>query len=145
MPSPQSIRKPLVIADGDSPKASFNKLTTHPLVFSRISTVIASPSRFLYRWNVGIFDFVMQPLIAVPAIAALLYRAWSHRSLTPAGIVVAGLTAVIHAIHPWSIFFVLLGIFFLAGTAVTKVSSWALLSDRIQSTDIKRFVRSSMK
>ena len=64
----------------------------------------------------------MHPYIAVPATLALIYRAWSNKSLTPAGLVAATLTAVIHAIHPWSISFVLLGIFFLAGTAVTKVS-----------------------
>ncbi|KAI9686209.1 MAG: hypothetical protein M1822_003864 [Bathelium mastoideum] len=63
----------------------------------------------------------MHPQIAVPAIFALLYRAYSRKSLTPLGLVVAGLTATIHALHPWSIFFTLLGVFFLAGTAVTKV------------------------
>ena len=65
----------------------------------------------------------MHPYIAVPAILALLYHAWSRRSLTPAGLVVAALTATVHAIHPWSIFFALLGVFFLSGTAVTKVYS----------------------
>lgn len=65
----------------------------------------------------------MHPYIAVPATLALVYRAWSRHSLTPAGIVVAALTAVVHAIHPWSIFFALLVVFFLSGTAVTKVNS----------------------
>ena len=65
---------------------------------------------------------VMRPLIAVPATAALVYRAYSRKSLTPLGIAIATLTAVVHAIHPWSIFFALLVVFFLAGTAVTKVS-----------------------
>lgn len=64
----------------------------------------------------------MKPYIAVPATLALVYRAWSRKSLTPAGILVAGLTAIAHAIHPWSIFFVLLTVFFLAGTFVTKVA-----------------------
>ncbi|KAL8730703.1 MAG: hypothetical protein Q9166_003895 [cf. Caloplaca sp. 2 TL-2023] len=63
----------------------------------------------------------MHPYIAVPATAALVWRAYSRNSLTPAGLVVAALTAVIHAIHPWSVFFALLVVFFLAGTAVTKV------------------------
>jgi uncharacterized membrane protein len=63
----------------------------------------------------------MKPWIAVPAILALVYRAWSKNSLTPLGIVVAVLTAIAHAIHPWSVFFALLVVFFLAGTAVTKV------------------------
>ncbi|KAK7561738.1 integral membrane protein DUF92-domain-containing protein, partial [Phyllosticta citricarpa] len=63
----------------------------------------------------------MKPIIAVPATAALVYRAWSRKSLTPLGIVVAALTAVAHAVHPWSVFFVQLAVFFLAGTAATKV------------------------
>lgn len=64
----------------------------------------------------------MHPYVAVPATAALVWRAYSRKSLTPAGIVVASLTAIVHAIHPWSVFFALLVVFFLAGTAVTKVS-----------------------
>lgn len=63
----------------------------------------------------------MKPYIAVPATAALVYRAYSRKSLTPFGILAAFVTAVIHAIHPWSVFFALLVVFFLAGTAVTKV------------------------
>ncbi|KAL8913859.1 MAG: hypothetical protein Q9171_001463 [Xanthocarpia ochracea] len=63
----------------------------------------------------------MHPYIAVPATIALVWRAYSRNSLTPAGIVVATLTAVVHAIHPWSVFFAMLVVFFLAGTAVTKV------------------------
>jgi len=63
----------------------------------------------------------MHAYIAVPAWCAVVYRAYSRKSLTPLGLVVAGLTAAIHAIHPWSVFFALLGVFFLAGTAVTKV------------------------
>lgn len=63
----------------------------------------------------------MKAVIAAPAIAALLYRAHIHKSLTPAGLVVAGLTAAAHAVHPWSLPFVLLGVFFLLGTKVTKI------------------------
>ncbi|KAF2202687.1 hypothetical protein GQ43DRAFT_302140 [Delitschia confertaspora ATCC 74209] len=63
----------------------------------------------------------MKPIIAVPATGALVYRAWSRKSLTPLGILTAAATAVIHAIHPWSVNFALLAVFFLAGTAVTKV------------------------
>lgn len=63
----------------------------------------------------------MKPWIAVPATLALVYRAYSRNSLTPLGIVVAALTAVAHAVHPWSVFFALLVVFFLAGTTVTKV------------------------
>ncbi|KAF2018616.1 UMP1-domain-containing protein [Aaosphaeria arxii CBS 175.79] len=60
----------------------------------------------------------MKPAIAIPATAALVYRAWSRKSLTPVGILTAFLTAVAHAVHPWSVFFALLTVFFLAGTAV---------------------------
>jgi uncharacterized membrane protein len=63
----------------------------------------------------------MKPYIAVPAIAALVYRAWSRKSLTPVGILTAFVTAVVHAVHPWSVCFALLAVFFLAGTTVTKV------------------------
>ncbi|KAL8953141.1 MAG: hypothetical protein Q9222_000962 [Ikaeria aurantiellina] len=63
----------------------------------------------------------MHPYIAVPATAALVWRAYSRNSLTPGGIVVAALTAAIHAIHPFSAFFALLVVFFLGGTVVTKV------------------------
>ncbi len=65
----------------------------------------------------------MHPYIAVPAIVALVWRAYSRNSLTPAGLVVATMTAVVHAIHPWNVFFAMLVVFFLAGTAVTKVNS----------------------
>ena len=63
----------------------------------------------------------MKPLIAVPATCALIYRAWSKKSLTPAGLVAATLTAIAHAYHPWNLPFVLLCVFFLAGTRVTHV------------------------
>lgn len=57
----------------------------------------------------------------MPATALLVYRAWSKKSLTPAGIVAATLTAAAHAIHPWNLPFVLLVVFFLAGSRATHV------------------------
>ncbi|KAL5391938.1 hypothetical protein PMIN06_011056 [Paraphaeosphaeria minitans] len=63
----------------------------------------------------------MKLIIAVPAIAALVYRAWSRKSLTPVGIIVAFITAVVHAIHPWSVCFTLLAVFFITGSSATKV------------------------
>ncbi|EAW14422.1 DUF92 domain-containing protein [Aspergillus clavatus NRRL 1] len=63
----------------------------------------------------------MKPIIAVPAILALVHRAWSRKSLTPLGIIVAALTAIAHAVHPWSAPFLLLVVFYLGGTKVTKV------------------------
>jgi len=64
----------------------------------------------------------MKPIIAVPAIFLLCYRAYSKNSLTPLGIFAAFLTAIAHAVHPWNLPFVLLVVFFLAGTRVTRVS-----------------------
>ena len=63
----------------------------------------------------------MKAIYAVPATLAVAYRAYSHKSLTPVGIAAAVLTAIAHAIHPWNLPFVLLVVFFLAGTRVTKV------------------------
>ncbi|KAK3941235.1 transmembrane protein 19 [Diplogelasinospora grovesii] len=63
----------------------------------------------------------MKAIYAVPATLLLIYRAHSRNSLTPAGIFAAALTAVAHAIHPWNLPFVLLVVFFLAGTRVTHV------------------------
>ncbi|KAI3542969.1 integral membrane protein DUF92 [Colletotrichum filicis] len=63
----------------------------------------------------------MKAIYAFPATLALVYRAWSHQSLTPAGIVAAVVTAIAHAYHPWNLPFALLCTFFLAGTRATKV------------------------
>jgi hypothetical protein len=63
----------------------------------------------------------MRAIIWVPVTLAMVVRAHKHNSLTPAGIVAAVFTAVAHAVHPWSLPFVLLIVFFLAGTQVTKV------------------------
>jgi uncharacterized membrane protein len=63
----------------------------------------------------------MRAIIAVPATLGLVYRAYSRNSLTPFGIFVAALTATVHAIHPWNLPFVLLVVFFLAGTRATAV------------------------
>jgi uncharacterized membrane protein len=64
----------------------------------------------------------MRPAIAIPAVLILVLRAWSNNSLTPLGLLVATITAVVHVIHPWPVFFTLLVVFFLGGTAVTKVN-----------------------
>jgi uncharacterized membrane protein len=65
----------------------------------------------------------MRHEIAVPATLALVYRAVSHKSLTPLGIFAAVLTAIIHALHPWSAPFALLCVFFLLGSQATKVKA----------------------
>ncbi|KFY49011.1 hypothetical protein V495_00824 [Pseudogymnoascus sp. VKM F-4514 (FW-929)] len=76
----------------------------------------------------------MKAIYAVPATVLVAYRAYSHKSLTPAGIVVAVLTAIAHAVHPWNLPFVLLVVFFLAGTRVTKVKKEAKEKLTIQAT-----------
>lgn len=63
----------------------------------------------------------MKPYIAIPAILALVYRAWSRKSLTTPGIVAAAITALVHTQHPWSAPFSLLVVFYLGGTTATKV------------------------
>ncbi|KIV86744.1 hypothetical protein PV11_02339 [Exophiala sideris] len=63
----------------------------------------------------------MRAIIAVPCIILLVARAYTRKSLTVVGCLVAGLTATIHALHPSSIPFTLLGTFFLLGTSATKV------------------------
>jgi uncharacterized membrane protein len=68
----------------------------------------------------------MKPIIAIPAILALVYRAYSKKSLTTGGIIAAFLTAVAHAVHPWPLPFVLLVVFFLAGTRATHVRTSVL-------------------
>ncbi|KID99913.1 DUF92 domain protein, partial [Metarhizium majus ARSEF 297] len=63
----------------------------------------------------------MKAIIAIPATLALILRAWSKNSLTPAGLFAATLTAIAHAYHPWNLPFALLCVFFLAGTRVTHI------------------------
>ncbi|KKK26386.1 hypothetical protein ARAM_006779 [Aspergillus rambellii] len=63
----------------------------------------------------------MKPYIAVPIIVGLVHRAWSRKSLTPFGCVVAALTASAHGLHPWSAPLFLLMVFYLGGTRATKV------------------------
>ena len=63
----------------------------------------------------------MKPYIGIPLVAGLVYRAWSRKSLTPLGIIVAGFSASAHALHPWSAPVALLAVFYFGGTKVTKV------------------------
>ncbi|KAJ4396712.1 hypothetical protein N0V93_000933 [Gnomoniopsis smithogilvyi] len=63
----------------------------------------------------------MKATIAAPALGLMIYRAYSKNSLTPGGLVAATLTGIAHAIHPWNLPFVLLCVFFLAGTRVTHI------------------------
>ena len=77
----------------------------------------------------------MNPWVSIPVTLALVYRARTRNSLTTGGIAAAVLTAIAHAIHPWSVFFTLLIVFFLTGTAVTKVI-WRFYDRSAVSTNI---------
>ncbi|KAL4806277.1 integral membrane protein DUF92-domain-containing protein [Aspergillus unguis] len=63
----------------------------------------------------------MKPIISVPIIVALVHRAYSRKSLIPVGLVAAALTAVAHALNPWSLPLFLLLVFYVGGTKATKV------------------------
>ncbi|KAK9388512.1 integral membrane protein DUF92-domain-containing protein [Lipomyces mesembrius] len=65
----------------------------------------------------GFIGLVLRSL----AVFALMARAAKRKSLTPRGIFAAVIVGLIHAIHPWSIFTVLLFTFFITSTAFTKV------------------------
>ncbi|KAK9235440.1 integral membrane protein DUF92-domain-containing protein [Lipomyces kononenkoae] len=62
-------------------------------------------------------------ILRLLAVFALMARAAKRKSLTPRGIFAAVIVGLIHAIHPWSIFTVLLFTFFITGTAFTKVKA----------------------
>ncbi|KAF2723768.1 hypothetical protein K431DRAFT_282461 [Polychaeton citri CBS 116435] len=57
----------------------------------------------------------------ITATAGLVTFALAKHKLTPGGIVAAILTAFVHMLHPWPVFFWLLVTFFLGGVVVTKV------------------------
>ncbi|KAF7506849.1 hypothetical protein GJ744_011195 [Endocarpon pusillum] len=63
----------------------------------------------------------MKPLYSLPVTGYLIYRSYTHNSLTPLGILTAALTALLHSSHPSALPFSLLVVFFLAGTRATKV------------------------
>lgn len=73
----------------------------------------------------------MKPLLSIPLTILLVYRAWSRKSLTTLGLLAAAITAIVHAIHPWSLPFTLLCVFYLAGTKVTKVCLSFLLTEQL--------------
>lgn len=62
------------------------------------------------------FKAILRPL----SILLLVARAKKHNSLTDLGIFAAIVTGIIHSIHPWSVFLVLLFAFYLSGTKFTK-------------------------
>lgn len=63
----------------------------------------------------------MRAVIAVPITILLVVRSYTRQSLTLPGILCAALTATVHALHPSSLPFTLLCVFFLLGTTATKV------------------------
>lgn len=63
----------------------------------------------------------MNLFISLPITVLILLRAYRRNSLTPVGLVAAGITAVIHSLHPSPVPFTLLGTFFITGTTATKI------------------------
>ncbi|PHH75229.1 hypothetical protein CDD82_4529 [Ophiocordyceps australis] len=63
----------------------------------------------------------MKTAVSIPAVALLVGYAWKKKSLTPLGLVAGALTGLVHAWHPWNLSFVLLLVFFLAGSRATRV------------------------
>jgi uncharacterized membrane protein len=88
----------------------------------------------------------MKPIVAVPITLFMLYRAWSKNSLTPLGLVAAAFTAAAHAVHPWSLSFGLLFVFFFAGTRVTKVQPFIYVTsiDLLTLLQIKHDVKAKL-
>lgn len=63
----------------------------------------------------------MRAAFAIPITLLLIIRSYRRQSLTPVGILAAGLTAIVHSLHPSALPFTLLCAFFLLGTTATKV------------------------
>ena len=63
----------------------------------------------------------MNLIFAFLATTFLVVRAVSRNSLTPIGILSAVLTAIIHALHPWNLPFVLLLAFYFLAIRATRV------------------------
>ena len=62
----------------------------------------------------------MRPLHFLPPLTLLVYRAITHKSLTPLATITAFFTGLLHASHPSPLPFVSLCTFFLLGTGATK-------------------------
>ncbi|KAG9551414.1 hypothetical protein KCU77_g22834, partial [Aureobasidium melanogenum] len=67
-------------------------------------------------------DFVLQHKGQLGVVTALVVYCAAKNKLTPGGIVAAIVTAGIHMVHPWGVFFNLLVGFFIAGTLGTKIN-----------------------
>ncbi|ETN42146.1 uncharacterized protein HMPREF1541_04087 [Cyphellophora europaea CBS 101466] len=63
----------------------------------------------------------MKAVVAGPITVLLLLRSYRRQSLTIPGIIVAGITATVHALPESPLPFTLLGTFFILGTSATKV------------------------
>lgn len=66
-------------------------------------------------------DFVLQHKGQLGIVTALVVYSAAKNKLTPGGIAAAVVTAGIHMLHPWGVFFNLLVGFFVAGIIGTKV------------------------
>ncbi|KAH0288229.1 hypothetical protein M436DRAFT_82741 [Aureobasidium namibiae CBS 147.97] len=67
-------------------------------------------------------DFALQHKGQLAIVTALVVYSAAKNKLTPGGIAAAIVTAGIHMVHPWGVFFNLLVGFFVAGTVGTKIN-----------------------
>ncbi|KAG9837893.1 hypothetical protein KCU98_g10470, partial [Aureobasidium melanogenum] len=67
-------------------------------------------------------DFALQHKGQLGVVTALVVYSAAKNKLTPGGIIAAIVTAGIHMVHPWGVFFNLLVGFFIAGTLGTKIN-----------------------
>lgn len=84
----------------------------------------------------------MTPLLTTPITLYLIYRSYTHSSLTLPGILLAALTATIHSLPTSPIPFTLLIVFFLLGTSATKVKKEVKANLTLSSTGHRMFTTS---
>ena len=68
-----------------------------------------------------IYTFARERVPQITATIGLVTFSLLAKKLTPGGIVAGTVVAIIHMLHPWPAIFWLLIMFFVLGTAVTKV------------------------
>jgi hypothetical protein len=90
-------------------------------LFSWASHLSAHLQRASQINMVTAMDFALEHKGQLGIITALVVYSAAKNKLTPAGIAAAIVTAGIHMLHPWGVFFNLLVGFFIAGTVGTKV------------------------
>ena len=73
--------------------------------------------------TMNISDLARQHVPQITTTVLLVTYALARKKLTPGGVTIAVVIAIIHMAHPWPAFFWLPIAFFFLGTFVTKVSA----------------------